>query len=63
MESIFRKHWDPKNGYTQQEAYSKKQKVDDAHEVWKTESCWKPAEVVPDPSRETGYMVVIRTKK
>ena len=62
MTSTFTKHWDEKNGYTQQEAFAKKAKVDEAHGVGRPESKWNSAEVVLDPNKQSGYMVVIRTK-
>ena len=62
MRSEFRKHWDNENGYTYQEAISKKEKVDEAHGVGTKESCWNAAQIVPDPHRKSGYMVIIETK-
>lgn len=62
MKSEFRKMYDEVNGYTLEEAISKKRKIDEAHEVGSSRSQWKPAEIVPDPYRKSGFMVVIETK-
>ena len=60
--SVFRKNWDEVHGYTIEEAYTKKAKVDDAHGVGTPESKWNPAEILVDTTRKDGFMVVIRTK-
>lgn len=60
--SEFTKRWDPKNGFTQQEAVVKKQKVDEAHGVGTPKSKWNPATIVLDPNKESGFKVVITSK-
>lgn len=62
MTSEFTKRWDKENGYTQAEACAKKKAVDEAHGVGTENSRWKPAEIVLDPNKKTGYKVVISTK-
>lgn len=58
----FTKHWDKRYGFTFEEAEKKKQGVDDAYKVKSANSKWQPARIIPDPSRECGYMVTISTK-
>lgn len=60
--SEFSKHWNENNGFTMEEAIRKKEKVDEAHRVYTAASQWKPAEIIPDPSKKNGYKVVICTK-
>ena len=58
--SEFSKHWDDVNGYTMEEAMKKKEAVDEAHGVGTPTSKWNPAKIVPDPSRKSGYKVIIK---
>ena len=62
MKSVFRKIWDPENGYTLSEAAIKAFKVDEAHGVGRPESKWQSAKIVRDPQTPSGYMVTIETK-
>ena len=45
-----------------EEAMKKKEAVDEAHGVGTPTSKWNPAKIVPDPSRKSGYKVIISTK-
>ena len=60
--SEFTKHWDTTNGFTMQEALSKKAKVDEAHNIGSPASKWNPAEIVRDDQKASGYKVVISCK-
>lgn len=59
----YRKHWDPKVGYTMEEARRKKEQADSDYCVRSATSPWKPAKIVIDRTKTIGYMVVIETKK
>ena len=56
---ILTKRGDPKNGFTSLEAAKKKGDVEDEYGVYRKNPNWKPAEIVPDPDKESGFMVVI----
>ena len=55
-------HWDKKHGFTRLEAVEKKFKLDSEHEINSPNSRWLPAEILPDDSRDDGFMLVCRTK-
>ncbi len=60
---FFTKRWDPVNGFTMEEAQSKKDKVDDAYGVYNKDPNWHPAEIESDPNKKSGYMVTIKRIK
>ena len=62
--SKFSKHWDPKKGFSMEEAIEKKSAVDDTHGVGTSNAKWNPAEIVPDTGKPNGgYIVIIRAKE
>ncbi len=60
---IFTKRWDNEKGYTIEEALEKKAKVDAEYGVNKPNANWHPAQIVPDHSKKSGYMVTIERIK
>lgn len=61
MQSVFSNVWNIHHGFTPEEAEEKAKRVNAEHGVYEPGSKWKPAKLVPDPHRKTGYMVVIET--
>lgn len=60
---IFTKRWDNVNGFTMEEAQKKKDAVDTEYGVNRPGANWHPAEIVPDPAKKSGYMVIIKRIK
>lgn len=60
---IFTKRWDNVNGFTMEEALKKKENVDTEYGVNRPDANWHPAEIVPDPDKKSGYMVIIKRIK
>lgn len=61
---VFCKHYgNPDKGYTYQEALVKRSKVNDTYGVSFPRSKWNGAIIEKDPSKKTGYRVVIKRKE
>lgn len=57
------KHWDPKEGFTLQEARRKKEELDSMYGTKQPTSRWKPAEISIDPTKVMGYIVTVKEKE
>ena len=59
MRDYFHNYWYAKEGFTEQEALELIAKVNDMYRVGKYNSKWKPAILVPDNNKKSGFMVMI----
>lgn len=58
----FTKRWS-NEGFSEEEARKKQEKVDSSYGVYEKNSKWNPSKIVPDHSKTRGgYKIVISTK-